>query len=107
MIHRSLKYLSVLVESCQPSLCDAKERKETVLISILVKDMSMCLSACFWSSHKTQMSGEDQVPVNPQRKVKRGKGETNVEMECHCVSPSLVRDSPGLGVVNHLSSCLA
>lgn len=40
----------------------------------------------------TQMSGEDQVTVNPQRNVRRGKGgEANVEMKCHCVSPSLAR----------------
>ncbi len=37
------------------------------------------------------MSGEDQATVSPQRKVRRGKGEANVEMECHCVSPSLAR----------------
>lgn len=55
------------------------------------KNMSLCISACVWSHHRTQMSGEDQVTVNPQRKVRRGKGEANVEMECHCVSPSLAR----------------
>lgn len=37
------------------------------------------------------MSKEDRVTANPLREAKRGKGEANVEMECHCVSPSLAR----------------
>lgn len=45
----------------------------------------------FGAINRTQMSGDDRVNVNPQRKVRRGKGGANVEMKCHCVSPSLAR----------------
>lgn len=38
---------------------------------------------------KSQMHRMDQVTVNQQRIMKRGKGMTNVETECQCVSPSL------------------
>lgn len=47
---------------------------------------AVCVSRCL-EAVRTWLSVEDQVTVNPRRE----KGEANVEMKCHCVSPSLVR----------------
>lgn len=56
----------------------------------------VCVRQCF-GAVRTQTSVEDQVTVNPPRR--KGTG-ANVEMKCHCVSPSLV----GVATHSHLAS---